>query len=172
MKQDWKTIAELIGIAALVASLIFVGLQIRQDQDIAIAQMFADHDDTQIEWARLVSEYNEIWVKGLKVEQLSEEESAVYYSLAAAYFHKEVDRYRRALLITGIPPVSITRDFAHMIHSYPGLESAWQQFRYAPDRIFSDLDWLTDFNEGVQSTLDEIEAGREEHLRDFGFAPN
>ena len=33
----WKDIAELIGISAIVASLIFVGLQMRQAQDIAIS---------------------------------------------------------------------------------------------------------------------------------------
>ena len=35
----WKDIAEIVGITALVASLIFVGLQIRQEQAIAIAQI-------------------------------------------------------------------------------------------------------------------------------------
>jgi hypothetical protein len=34
---NWKDIAELIGIAAIVASLVFVGLQMKQSQDIAIA---------------------------------------------------------------------------------------------------------------------------------------
>ena len=37
-KADWKSIAELIGIAAIVASLLFVGLQMRQSQEIAIAE--------------------------------------------------------------------------------------------------------------------------------------
>jgi hypothetical protein len=34
---NWKDIAELIGIAAIVASLLFVGMQMKQSQDIAIA---------------------------------------------------------------------------------------------------------------------------------------
>lgn len=34
---NWKDIAELVGITAIVASLIFVGLQMKQSQDIAIA---------------------------------------------------------------------------------------------------------------------------------------
>lgn len=37
---NWKDIAELIGIAAIVASLIFVGLQMKQSQDIAIASQY------------------------------------------------------------------------------------------------------------------------------------
>lgn len=31
MRKDWKTIAELIGITAVVASLVFVGYEIRQN---------------------------------------------------------------------------------------------------------------------------------------------
>ena len=36
----WKEIAELVGIAAIVASLIFVGLQMKQSQEIAIAAQY------------------------------------------------------------------------------------------------------------------------------------
>ena len=41
MKQtNWKDIAELIGIAAIVASLIFVGLELRQTQSALIASTY------------------------------------------------------------------------------------------------------------------------------------
>ena len=36
--KDWKDIAELVGIAAIVASLIFVGLQMRQSHEIALSE--------------------------------------------------------------------------------------------------------------------------------------
>jgi len=168
---DWKSIAELIGIAAVVASLIFVGQQLRLEHDIAVAQIYADHDDTQIAWAQLVAENKSAWVKGLKGEQLTDDEAAIFHSLAAAYFHKENDRYRRALLISGIPPVAVTTDFAHVIHSYPGLEAAWQKFGADSDRFY-DVSWLSDFNDGVRTTLTDIEAGRVAHVQDVGFAPN
>ena len=37
---NWKDIAELIGIAAIVASLIFVGLQMKQSHEIALAAQY------------------------------------------------------------------------------------------------------------------------------------
>jgi hypothetical protein len=37
---NWKDIAELIGMTAIVASLIFVGYQLKQDREIAIAEAF------------------------------------------------------------------------------------------------------------------------------------
>ena len=37
---NWKDIAELVGIAAIVASLIFVGLQMRQSHEIALVTLY------------------------------------------------------------------------------------------------------------------------------------
>lgn len=39
--KEWNEIAELIGIAAIVASLVFVGLQMRQDHDLARSELAA-----------------------------------------------------------------------------------------------------------------------------------
>ena len=43
--SNWKDIAELTGIAAIVASLIFVGLQMRQTQVIAQATLYQMRSD-------------------------------------------------------------------------------------------------------------------------------
>ena len=48
--KNWKDTAELIGIAAIVASLIFVGLQMQQSQEIAIADQYQDRADAALEW--------------------------------------------------------------------------------------------------------------------------
>ena len=39
-KSNWKDIAEIIGIATIVASLIFVGLQMKQSHAIALAEQY------------------------------------------------------------------------------------------------------------------------------------
>ena len=41
-RTNWREIAELIGIAAIVASLVFVGMQMRQDRVHARAELGAD----------------------------------------------------------------------------------------------------------------------------------
>jgi hypothetical protein len=55
---NWKDVAEILGILAIVASLIFVGLQLKQSQDIAIAQQYQDRSATAVEWyvARMQSD--------------------------------------------------------------------------------------------------------------------
>ena len=38
--SKWKEVAELVGLGAIVASLIFVGLQLKQSQEIALANQY------------------------------------------------------------------------------------------------------------------------------------
>jgi hypothetical protein len=45
--NDWM---QVVGMAAIVASLIFVGLQMRQDQAIAIAGQYQDRSATAMEY--------------------------------------------------------------------------------------------------------------------------
>ncbi len=47
--SNWREIAELIGIGAIVASLIFVGLQLQQSQEIAVATQYQERANAQIE---------------------------------------------------------------------------------------------------------------------------
>lgn len=70
---SWKDIAELIGIAAIVASLIFVGLELQQNREIAIADA---RDETtagfrELNFARMNSDWYWQTVKKLN-DQLNE----------------------------------------------------------------------------------------------------
>jgi len=46
---NWKDIAELTGIAAIVASLVFVGLQMKQSHQIALAEIYQARTATVVE---------------------------------------------------------------------------------------------------------------------------
>ena len=56
---SWKDIAELTGIAAIVASLVFVGMQLQQDRGISHRESYSEFVDTRIELARLLTENRE-----------------------------------------------------------------------------------------------------------------
>ena len=43
---NWKDAAEVLGIAAIVASLIFVGMELHQAQQIALVQQYQDRTDS------------------------------------------------------------------------------------------------------------------------------
>ena len=65
-RGQWKDVLEAIGFVMLISSLIFVGLQIRQEHRIARLQNSADFDDTMIEYARVINANREVWKKGLE----------------------------------------------------------------------------------------------------------
>jgi hypothetical protein len=48
--RDWKGFAELIGIAAIVASLVFVGMELRQSQEIAIANQYQSRIELNLDF--------------------------------------------------------------------------------------------------------------------------
>ncbi len=49
--KNWKDTAELIGIAAIVASLIFVGFQMKQEQEIARAEALGGYIATSVDFS-------------------------------------------------------------------------------------------------------------------------
>ena len=53
-RANWKDVAELIGIGAIVLSLIFVGFQIKQSHEIAMAAQYQARLDT---WVSVLAAY-------------------------------------------------------------------------------------------------------------------
>ena len=47
---NWRDLAEIIGFASIVGSLIFVGMQLRQSQEIAIASQYQERASTAVEY--------------------------------------------------------------------------------------------------------------------------
>ncbi len=56
-----KAVAESVGVAAVVASLIFVGLQIRQEDEIATIEYASRYDEQVRELNALMMNYADIW---------------------------------------------------------------------------------------------------------------
>ena len=48
-RVDWRYITELIGIISIVASLLFVSLQLKQAQEIAIANQYQERTNASLE---------------------------------------------------------------------------------------------------------------------------
>ena len=72
--MKWNDTAELIGIGAIVASLIFVGLQMRQEQKIARAQALSEYIATGVDVQIAINEHSDILVKGNSGAPLDEVE--------------------------------------------------------------------------------------------------
>ena len=70
----WKDVTELIGIAAIVASLIFVGMEMRQAQEIAIADGYSELSSSTFERSDLISAHSTLIAKVNRGDQLSDAE--------------------------------------------------------------------------------------------------
>lgn len=158
--MDWKNIAELIGIAALIASLLFVGLQLQQDREIATAQLFADYDNTILEWGGLVSDNSGAWIRGLKGKDLDETETVTFYTLGGTFFFKEAGRYVRARTLLSYSPSLVVNYVAQTIFKYPALESVWRQQPFVlQHEAEGHIGPLVDFVNGVERVLESLKSG-------------
>ena len=81
MARNWKEIVEMAGIAAILVSLVFVGMQLQQTQAVAIAEMDANDLANQIEESNLIIENADVWVRGNADEELTPVESVIYERL-------------------------------------------------------------------------------------------
>ena len=73
---NWKDYAELVGIAAIVASLIFVGLEMRQTRSIALAATYQTRADSEMFLMSYIQQpdIRRVWIKVTNDEVLSQEE--------------------------------------------------------------------------------------------------
>jgi hypothetical protein len=121
----WKYIVEFIGIAAIVGSLIFVGRQMQQTQDIASNEDNYNRMTHEIEQKNAIFENADIWLRGNSGESLDRIESMIYIELLRtkwnrAYWQSATER--RLGRIGDFP----MHDFAWFLYQNPGARTAWE----------------------------------------------
>ena len=156
----WKDIAELAGIAAIVASLIFVGLQMRQDQEIAITDTFASTIESVGTLASLIGENPEIWKNGLDGEELSFADELKFLAMVETVETHFFNLFLRFNRLEIADPATVARDYAYAIYIHPGLHKAYQESK-KHNEAEADA-WNTSAVNGplvqsVDSLLDEID---------------
>ena len=159
-KVDWKGTAELVGLTAIVASLIFVGLQMRQDQEIAEAQAYIDASAVVTDLNQYLENNKEIWIKGLDGAELSLEDKLSFHMLCRSIYLRKIAHWERAKRLDAGNPDLIAQSFAYDIHIYPGLRryhdeliESFEEQRSAFGRTPSD-DTLTS---AVEASLAELD---------------
>ena len=158
--NDWM---QVIGIFGLMASLVFVGFQIKQTDDIAIDDVFDSISMNTIEFSSLVTENADVWYRGCLDEELSDAERIKFGQVFATWNTVSFLGWKRltvAKLVDADPQFAIN-SYAANLYRYPGLlrharsMGEWD----ANGRQFSDPD-VDIFIQGVRdrfSVLAEIE---------------
>ena len=131
----WKEIIELVAVFSIVASLIFVGLQIKQEQEIAAANSVSMAAEGNRYWAKLVLENTEVWLKGLSGDPLSTNEAEQFRSLAAAYRIERFARWFRATRIGHAYAEQFAIGLAMDLRLSPGLLTYWHETRHRDQEV-------------------------------------
>ena len=160
---NWKDIAELIGITAIVASLIFVGLQMRQAQDIAISDGNLANAANRIERNNSIGANPDIWLRGNSGEELDKNDAVIFHSMFqntydVAFF--EFVRTRR--LGSNVIAANVAADFSAFLFKNPGARNLWSEeeqdnTKYRKLLVPSHQDKFSEFTAMVNSNLAELD---------------
>ena len=95
MKLDSKRTVELIGIVALVASLLFVGLQLQQSQAITRFEGITDGATRNIAYRTLIADNADVWSRGCLAEDLTLEDQVIFAKLHSSYIDNAYAQWNR-----------------------------------------------------------------------------
>ena len=157
--KNWKGIGELIGIAAIVGSLIFVGLQVRQDQQIAIAATFSTAIEATSNLATLIENTSETWRTGFDGGDLSAADEIEFLAMVATVEAYQLNMYIRFDRLQIGDPERSYRTYAYAIYLHPGLRKAFLNkvdFLAARDGSF-DAASRSPFHQSIASYLDHLD---------------
>ena len=128
----WKDIAEIVGISAIVATLILVAIELKQNTDMTRAQIIQSRAETAVELAE--SFYNSdhmpgIFVKAGNGEELTEEEIDRYeFWIRAALRNQDnnLQQYSHGLLSDHIPR-TVARSARYVIKHSSVSQRYWER---------------------------------------------
>ena len=125
---NWRGLAELLGIVAIVASLVFVGMELRQSRAIAISEGNLANAEIQIERNNAINEHSIVWIRGNSGEPLAENEAVIFQNLARnAAIHALMEYARLQQLEFDEAADSITAQVSVFLFQNPGAREDWHQ---------------------------------------------
>ena len=151
---------QVLGIFAVVASLVFVGMQIRQDQDIAIVEANSLRFEHAESLANLVEKNRDIWIGGLDGDELSKEDFAVFAAMAEVLEEHYIHLYVRYLRIGPFPTEFATRDYAYVLYRNPVLRRIYEgqkAYTAAIEDAFNLIGGQNNFRASVDAGLMELD---------------
>lgn len=127
-RTNWKGLAELIGIAAIVASLVFVGLQLKQSQSIALNEVAVAVEANEIElFAAFRADWS-IWQRGNAGDDLEPSDEEIYRGLIYLqhwHYQNVWFEFRRYDLESSM--TILVADFVAFLNKNPGARKTWRE---------------------------------------------
>jgi len=130
--MSFDKILSIIGQVSIVASLVFVGFQMQQDQDISESEILAFEAELELSFSELISQYPLAWMKGLAGDDLTNEEYVQFDAMAYTLFRIHANRGRRGLVFSGRTVGSAgnnldVESYAYFIHENKGYKEWYEK---------------------------------------------
>ena len=117
---------ELIGFVAIVASLVFVGIELRQSRAIAISDGNLSNAEIQIEANNAINEHSAIWVSGNNGESLSAHDAVIFKNLVTNKAIHAFMEYARLDQVEFYEAAeTINAQFSIFLFENPGAREIW-----------------------------------------------
>ena len=122
-----KEIVEIVAVISIVASLIFVGLQLMLDREIASTESVAKASDGRKQMAELIADNSGIWVNGLANNLQSDTDAIVFDSIAESFRMEFFGSWFRAGKLNHVEMDRFSIDYAKHLIGNPGLMAHWKR---------------------------------------------
>jgi len=158
--RDWL---EIVGLFSVVASLIFVGMQMRQETAIAATDSVWSRSGAITALSELINGNSAVWIAGLRGEELTPDEEAKFQGMAEAvesFFVASYVRYTNFRSVARGPDAQQSiNDYAYALYVHEGLRRVWQTQKSYWDARNSAYDVQRGevFRDSVESILRQLD---------------
>jgi hypothetical protein len=120
---------EIVGILAIVASLMFVGYQLKQDRDLAYVEVTTSATVSSSDLVEIISLNHDAWIRGLNGEELDATDELAFEMMARLHYRNFFTRSIREQIIVNTFTSRITNaeQYAFYLYRYPGLRRAFEE---------------------------------------------
>ncbi|MBX2850037.1 MAG: hypothetical protein KTR16_17050 [Acidiferrobacterales bacterium] len=119
-----RKILEAIGFLSIVGSLLFVGFEMHQNQQISSAEQDLSRAEINMEFRDSINENIEIWMAGNAGQPLDEASQIIYKALIMNAWDKS-EALSQARSRLGSDVNLAIHQFAEFLHENPGARTIW-----------------------------------------------
>ena len=153
--NDWL---QIVGLFGVIASLVFVGVQVRQTQVIAEGESAMLSIDATVATRQMLIDNINVWMKGCAGETMSPSEEAAFVQLLRTYLQVNFFAWLAATHnILDYNPDDFVYISAATFHRYPALARAVESWREWSELGMSrNLEAGREFERAVEARMAEL----------------
>lgn len=156
LKENAQLI-EMLGIVSIVGSLIFVGIEMQQAQQISFAEQDLSRAEINIALRNEINENIDIWTNGNSGQELDEKSAKIYESMVQNSWER-ADALAEARLRLGSDANVAIHQFSVFLSENPGAQIYWAKMMEKEQSARQVLQYnTTGFNVRRELVLSDLE---------------